>query len=539
MNVTELLSFTPETPGSSKRKQNEDNNTRLHNKKAKMQITDSTDPSNLEAEGEALDDASVKRMIFKFEKKTSRNQELRIKFPDNPEKFVESEVELNEVIQEMHVLATVPDYYSIMIDLNTIQTLLHLLNHDNTDISIAVVDLLQELTEVDTLNDNEDAAEGLIDALLEGQITALLIQNMERLDESVKEEADGVHNSLGIIENVIEFRPESSRDLAAQGLLKWLLQRIKLKAPFDSNKLYASEILAILLQDNDSTRSLLGDIDGIDVLLQQLNSYKKRDPDSSEEFECMENLFNSLCSSLMYTPNKERFMKGEGLQLMNLLLREKKQSRNSAIKVLDYAMTGPEGAELCQKFVDILGLRTIFPLFMKTPKVNKKGLTGGQLEEHIVSILSSIVKVGSSTQKQRVLNKFVENDHEKVERLLELHFKYLEKVRNCDKQIEREKRSLTADDVTDEKDDEFYMRRLDAGLFVLQLLDYVMIDISATGPSTIKSKIMRILNMRGESVKAVKGVMREYVSNIGETADEKFREKEQNKILGYLDQFQK
>jgi len=53
------------------------------------------------------------------------------------------------------------------------------------------------LTEVDTLNDNEDAAEGLIDALLEGQITALLIQNMERLDESVKEEADGVHNSLG------------------------------------------------------------------------------------------------------------------------------------------------------------------------------------------------------------------------------------------------------------------------------------------------------------------------------------------------------
>lgn len=49
--------------------------------------------------------------------------------------------------------------------------------------------------------------------------------------------------------------------------------------------------------------------------------------------------------------------------------REKRQSRNSAIKVLDYAMTGPEGADLCQKFVDILGLRTIFPIFMKTPKV--------------------------------------------------------------------------------------------------------------------------------------------------------------------------
>jgi len=32
---------------------------------------------------------------------------------------------------------------------------------------------------------------------LEAQLIALLIQNMERLDESIKEEADGIHNSLG------------------------------------------------------------------------------------------------------------------------------------------------------------------------------------------------------------------------------------------------------------------------------------------------------------------------------------------------------
>lgn len=32
---------------------------------------------------------------------------------------------------------------------------------------------------------------------LEGQVVALLVQNMERLDEQVKEEADGIHNTLG------------------------------------------------------------------------------------------------------------------------------------------------------------------------------------------------------------------------------------------------------------------------------------------------------------------------------------------------------
>ena len=37
-------------------------------------------------------------------------------------------------------------------------------------------------------------------------------------------------------------------------------------------------------------------------------------------------------------------------------------SRNGALKVLDYALIGPEGKDCCNKFVEILGLRTIFPL---------------------------------------------------------------------------------------------------------------------------------------------------------------------------------
>lgn len=47
----------------------------------------------------------------------------------------------------------------------------------------------------------------------------------------------------------------------------------------------------------------------------------------------MENLFNVLCSSLMATINRDRFLRGEGLQLMNLMLREKKMSRNGSLKV--------------------------------------------------------------------------------------------------------------------------------------------------------------------------------------------------------------
>lgn len=39
-------------------------------------------------EVEALDEATLKRMILLFEKRALRNQEMRVKFPDQPEKYV-------------------------------------------------------------------------------------------------------------------------------------------------------------------------------------------------------------------------------------------------------------------------------------------------------------------------------------------------------------------------------------------------------------------------------------------------------------------
>ena len=56
---------------------------------------------------------------------------------------MDSEVELHETIHEMHAVATVPDLYPIMVQLNSVPSLLELLSHENTDISVAVVDLLQ------------------------------------------------------------------------------------------------------------------------------------------------------------------------------------------------------------------------------------------------------------------------------------------------------------------------------------------------------------------------------------------------------------
>lgn len=49
-------------------------------------------------------------------------------------RFMESELDLNDIIQEMHVIATMPDLYHLLVELNAVQSLLGLLGHDNTDI---------------------------------------------------------------------------------------------------------------------------------------------------------------------------------------------------------------------------------------------------------------------------------------------------------------------------------------------------------------------------------------------------------------------
>ncbi|XP_058453702.1 beta-catenin-like protein 1 [Malaya genurostris] len=485
-----------------------------------------------EPEGEVLDEAGLKKILLLFEKRVLKNQEMRIKFPENPEKFMESEIELNDVIQELRSVATVPDLYPLLVDLSGVSSLLELLSHQNTDISVAVVDLIQELTDVDILHESMDGAETLIEALRNQQAAGLLVQNLERLDETVKEEADGVHNTLAIFENLMEIKSEIAKEIAEQGLFLWIFKRLRAKMPFDTNKLYCSEILSILLQDTHENRKLLGNLDGIDVLLQQLAAYKRHDPSSTEEQEFMENLFNSLCSALMATENREKFLKGEGLQLMNLMLREKKLSRNGSLKVLDHAMSGPDGRDNCNKFVDILGLRTIFPLFMKTPKRNKKRLLStDEHEEHVVSIVASMLRNCKGAQRQRMLTKFTENDFEKVERLMELHFKYLEKVELVDQEIDQQ---ITAREL-EEDEDVIYIKRLSGGLFTLQLIDYIILEISST--DVVKQRVLQILNLRNASMKTIRHVMREYAGNLGDAGDSDWREQEQAHIIQLVDRF--
>src|SRR3990167_8537220 len=60
-------------------------------------------------------------------------------------RFMKSEVELDEAIQELNIVATAPDLYNEFIALGTFGSVIKLLAHENIDIVIDVINLLNEL----------------------------------------------------------------------------------------------------------------------------------------------------------------------------------------------------------------------------------------------------------------------------------------------------------------------------------------------------------------------------------------------------------
>lgn len=77
-----------------------------------------------------------------------------MKYADQPDKFMDSEVDLDEDVRRLQAIAGNPELYPELIRLNAIPSLLNLLSHENADIAGDVVELLNELTDSDVVEDS-------------------------------------------------------------------------------------------------------------------------------------------------------------------------------------------------------------------------------------------------------------------------------------------------------------------------------------------------------------------------------------------------
>jgi beta-catenin-like protein 1 len=198
MNVEELLNYQPTASVEDNERDERDVFANgLKRKFADLEELERRNKQDGHDYAETLDENALKRLLTQFERKLYKNQELRIKFVEQPTKFLDSEMELFDALQEMHVLSTQPELYQTLVDGKVVTHLLGLLSHENTDIAIAVTGLLHELTDLDSA-DELDETSVLLQALIDGQVIAQLVSSMTRFDESVKEESDAVYNSLGL-----------------------------------------------------------------------------------------------------------------------------------------------------------------------------------------------------------------------------------------------------------------------------------------------------------------------------------------------------
>ena len=318
---------------------------------------------NLEVD--ALDANALKRRILHVEKAINANASLRMKYPDQPERFMDAELELYQSLKSLHAVAASPELYPVFVRTKCVPSLLGLLAHENGDISNDTLELLQEMASAEDAAPDDLAC--LVDALLEHDGAEAVADQLQRLtnDASDEDEAAAAHSCLAIFESVLEARPEAAARLCATTpLLGWLLQRVQAR-PFHAVKLYASEVLALLLQQQPANQEALGAADGVLALLTAVAQYKRKEPADLEEAELVENLFNALAAALHRRANQARFLRAEGIELMLLTLKEQKYAARGALRALDAALRA-NGAN-CERFVDVRGFKTLFPLLGGAP----------------------------------------------------------------------------------------------------------------------------------------------------------------------------
>lgn len=509
-----------------------------------LDYVEGADGGGDELADERIDATWLRRTALAFEKKISRNAELRARHADEPARFIDSEADLDAAIRALSILGEHPSLYAEFARLGCAASLVSLLAHENTDIALAAVQIVGELTGDDIGAGATDADwSALVDAMLEADLLPLLVSNLGRLDEAGDDDADreGVYRILEVAENLCS-RPSAAETVARDDqLVRWLLARAAKDeggggggggVGVSQNKQYAAEMLAILAQAAPTNRTRLAELDAVEPLLQLVSPYRARDPEKGDEAEYMENLFEALTCIVDDDTGlgRQKFVEAEGHALCLVLTQSSssgkgaRKARTPALRLLDHASGRSREIGVCERVVEYGGLKTLFTLFMKIKTAGGGGGGGGDSAralEHLISIFSWMLRLlpAESAERVRTLAKFVEKDYEKTARLVALRREYAARVAAVDADIEREARAMRADQERDGAVDGWFSRRLNAGLFCLQTLDVILAWLAAED-SGAGRKIGELLADKGETLALIKASLKEQAEGVDTSTDD-------------------
>jgi beta-catenin-like protein 1 len=499
-----------------------------------------------------------------------QNIRKRTEFPDQPEQYMDSELALYEQLVALQALATDTQVYRYIKSSNLMSTLIQLLGHENTDICASVVSLLLEWIDPSLVAD-DSAVLPLLKSFaaiaMEGWETMVL--NLERYqndDESQDSNLKGVHNTLSLMENILEL----DALLAPDGILEksnvqsvmatdsmivsWLFTNIEDKPQRQNNLLRGRsfELLALLSQNIDLYTALPDwsslpniafprnggilkteeRINGIESLLQSIALYRKKQPNSDAEIEILENSSIILSSCISFSSsNLSSFLDGQGVELVVRCLKERVHAGGSSLKLLDFSGDNGIYKAAAEKLVIAGGLKFLFPIFVgrripkpaiqasRTIKAKRKWLV--ELKAQTIRIFYALSfhldSQSPHDAMSRFIAKFVEDDLKYCDRLVELLLEYNERTRKAEYRFFRN----TEDEITD---DQLVLAAFDAKLSGGGDIYYRLAAITAFVCANSKrchEQILLQLNMQKSGVSLIKDALIEFSSSLSSDGRQK------------------
>ncbi|XP_022863084.1 beta-catenin-like protein 1 [Olea europaea var. sylvestris] len=106
------------------------------------------------------------------------------------------------------------------------------------------------------------------------------------------------------------------------------------------------------------------------------------------------------------------------------------------------------------------------------------------------------------SRRERLLSKFVENECEKIDRLMELYMRYSNRVKAETERLNQ----LELDDL-EMDEEEKYNRKLDSGLYTLQLIAVILGHLWTSEHPRMRARIELLLKQQKLTKKDVKDIL--------------------------------
>jgi beta-catenin-like protein 1 len=282
----------------------------------------------------------------------NQNAMQRARFPDEPRQYMNSELSLYEQLTALQAVAANAHLYQHLVDNEALMsTLAELLGHENSDICAVTVALLLEWIDPSLLLEEENSditpAMGALAARVLREAWETVVSNLVRFqsvqsnqDDTQDQALKGIENSLSLMESLLELDllvpdgllgADSELSAAAYivrgtNIVSWFFQQIDAEQVTDELKGRSMELLSLLAQKEDvfsilpdwsrlppvSAAQFIDDesnqerkkakvepIQGIEILLQAIGTFRKKQPESDQEVEYLEN----TCGTCLTAPH--------------------------------------------------------------------------------------------------------------------------------------------------------------------------------------------------------------------------------------------